>query len=424
MFWRLPAVEKIQLVCVIYFAVWTVSPPLIIHRGLRLVAALACALWFGLEVLGRSRHLSRISGTALAGVVFLFYSTVVVYYFDGTRALARQFHACHFLFFLFLFDSYRRRDPEQMRTVLWATLLVFPIWLGLTIHEQSVTSNISRILTRSGELERSYQERGVGGYGLVYTVLPLVPVLLGVLWHRVIRGVLPWLLVLINFLLGVALVIRAGFSIAIILLVLSCLAVLFVDRANFGSPVKITATCFLLLVTSFSLPAIAGSLREVATGTSYETKIRDVVLSMAADEAVGTVEDRAERYSRSFFLLIENPVLGTGSFADVGKHSAILDRYAQFGVFFGSLFAYPVLYFPIPFLLGVDPRTFGMCLGLFVINLGFPLLNNVFGGFGLVVFFLFPSVLTLFDDGEPNASEQESSLERRDPRRIFRRRYR
>jgi hypothetical protein len=77
-------------------------------------------------------------------------------------------------------------------------------------------------------------------------------------------------------------------------------------------------------------------------------------------------------------------VLGTLTFDDVGKHSAVLDRFAQYGFAFGLLFLALLIYVPMRMR---GPRApIGLALAFLIVAIGFPLLNNVFMSWGLVLY--------------------------------------
>jgi hypothetical protein len=126
-------------------------------------------------------------------------------------------------------------------------------------------------------------------------------------------------------------------------------------------------------------------LQGAATGTEYSAKVRDIRDSLLDDQSTGTVEGRAERYIRSIKLFVENPVIGTLTFDDVGKHSAVLDRFAQYGFAFGLLFLALLIYVPIR-MARSSRAPIGLALAFLMVAIGFPLSNNVFMSWGLVLY--------------------------------------
>ncbi len=123
----------------------------------------------------------------------------------------------------------------------------------------------------------------------------------------------------------------------------------------------------------------------MAKGTEYEAKIRDFQESMVDGRSTGSVEARAERYERSLRLFLEHPLVGTLMFDDVGKHSAILDRFAQYGVVVGALFFFLIAYYPLRMLRNTRVPI-GLGLSFAFVAIMFPMVNNVFMSWGLILY--------------------------------------
>src|SRR5690606_36725556 len=159
-------------------------------------------------------------------------------------------------------------------------------------------------------------------------------------WRRMPGGRsrkrLAWLLMLVNLLLAIWMVLNAGYSFAVLLMFGSLLVVFLVNRRGLmpvmrGLLFSIVATVVLLL----AFGPLLGFLSDLAQGTEYPQKLADWQASCAGDSAVGTVDVRLERYQRSLELFLRNPLIGVLEFDDLGKHAAYLDRFAQYGFFFG-----------------------------------------------------------------------------------------
>jgi hypothetical protein len=123
-------------------------------------------------------------------------------------------------------------------------------------------------------------------------------------------------------------------------------------------------------------------------------------LSFETDQSVGSVEDRRERYDRSIDLFISNPMLGVFSFDDIGKHSAVLDRLARFGIIFGGMFLYCAWYLPLRYIRRSQGLSFGISLAVGIVVIPFLSLNNAFPAFGLMLFIYFPAAVSFIEDRE------------------------
>jgi hypothetical protein len=110
---------------------------------------------------------------------------------------------------------------------------------------------------------------------------------------------------------------------------------------------------------------------------------------MQEDSASGTLYDRIERYQRSFLLFVQNPIFGTMLSTDIGKHSQILDNFAQFGIVVGSMFVYFLIAVPIRYI-NRRGAEFGLAFAMLIVTLLYFGLNNAFMSAGPVLFIIFP----------------------------------
>lgn len=81
-----------------------------------------------------------------------------------------------------------------------------------------------------------------------------------------------------------------------------------------------------------------------AEGTNYANKMRDLLDSFQYNVALGTVDLRLERYFRSISLFVDSPVWGVMANDDLGKHSQLLDAFAQWGAGLGFILLYLIGY--------------------------------------------------------------------------------
>ncbi|WP_286710587.1 hypothetical protein, partial [Brevundimonas sp. UBA2497] len=267
-------------------------------------------------------------------------------------------------------------------------------------------------------LARELTSDGVGGYSLIYSIVVLLPILMVMLLNirrfvpldepRFLRPLsripfLVYILVLANLVLGFAVVVRAGFSIAIVLAVFSIsLSLLFKRR----SPLMLMMTPLMLmfawLMYQMALIPLLEALRPLTEGTSYHRKLLDVIESLRSEQGQGTLDDRLSRYGRSIDLFIRNPIFGVISDRDVGKHSAYLDAFARYGVLIGSVFVYLLTYLPVRMMRGMRDN-FGLAFSVFGIMVALPLLNDVFASLGVMLFILVPVACDLVERARTKA---------------------
>jgi len=307
------------------------------------------------------------------------------------------------LFFLIVGQS-RRNDLQSLVPVFWTVLAVYPIWLFVTVRTLTTeNAHAARIVVRASEEASALSEQGVGGYGLVYSVLLLMPGLLTLGWLRFREVTLPpplrkvpraaQALVILNIALGAFLVLTASYSIAVIALTAVVLSATILRRYS-GARVlfAILLTLIVALFGSVLLEGVLTALQPFAEGTSFAIKIRDILYSLHVGEAVGSVEDRTERYLRSLDLFLGSPLIGVLSFDDLGKHSEILDSFAQWGVVIGSIFVYLLSFLPLN-MIKQNKRYFRFCFGMLASVAIIFGLNNCFASAGLMLYIMFPVAL-------------------------------
>ena len=392
----------LQNCCVTYLALWATAPPLAFSPVSRYLAVLAIFFWFIAEC-SRSRGVVR-RPTVSVCILFLYfvYTSLGILIFEGVSILNADIQLYIMLIFI-LFMQSRRREIESMEPTFWMLLLTFPVWQILTIKE-ILTSNThaARILIRSSTEAADLMGRGVGGYSLVYASLLLFPsVLVLFLNPKAVDGrkllrpfrYFPFasrIIIIGNTLSALVLVIVSGYSIAAISIVVVTFSVLFIRNY---SPYNIVC-CMLLTVCCYVvfyvyIEQILLWLLPLTHGSNFNLKIRDILISMQEDSASGTLYDRIERYQRSFLLFVQNPIFGTMSSTDIGKHSQILDNFAQFGIVVGSMFVYLLITVPVMYIKRRGAE-FGLAFAMLIVTLLYFGLNNAFMSAGPVLFIIFP----------------------------------
>lgn len=393
---RIPLATALRRAALAYLIVWVLSPPMAYGTHWRVLAVLAMGIWILLDLRSSRSIIWRPNLSVLAALTFVVYTFAVEALFPDNAEVSRHFPIWIMLFFLLVGESFSRGREGDARFSFWTILLVMPIWAFTTLYGiEMIAHDVARTVVRSSEEAFELSKQGVGGYALVYTALLCLPFLICISLRMRTFGFQQWphwrrraaiALLLGNCLLASLLILRAGYAIA---LVLAALVIAFIVLIRSRNPLRFAlAVCFsslLVLIGSLLVGPALTELQKVASGTEYATKVRDIRSSLQDSSAQGTVEDRSERYERSLLLFAENPILGTLTFDAVGKHSAILDRFAQYGAPIGSLFAYLMIY--VPWRTLRDRRVpVGMALAFFVAAVGFPLLNNVFMSWGLVLY--------------------------------------
>lgn len=422
----------LQNLAVAYVCLWATAPILAYGDLYRWAAAIAVGVWTLLELVRPGGGiLLRPTIPAVVAVVYIFYTAVTERMLGPDGDILHHVQTWIMLFFLVFYES-RRNDVRSMSPIFWFILATLPIWFYTTYAGlDNFGAHASRLLTRSSEEARELTAEGVGGYSLVYgTVLMLpifamllinarrfLPIERPALLHAVskIPLLVPALLTA-NLVLGMAVVLRAGFSIAILLAFASLgLSIFFKKR----SPVfllfvpLVGASAYLFLDVAL-IPTLR-ALGPLAEGTAYHRKVLDIIATLESDQSQGTFYHRWERYQRSFSLFVSNPFFGVISNAEVGKHSAYLDTLARYGVFVGAAFVYLLIYLPIRMMKRMRDN-FGLALSIFALMVLLPLVNDVFASLGVMLFVMTPVACDLVERGLARAAPTA----KRRPRIVFR----
>jgi hypothetical protein len=402
----------IQNLAVAYICVWATSPMLAYGLSYRLAAIAAVGLWAVLEMFRPGGIFTRPTLPVILTLFYIGYTALAELMLGSSGSIVQNIQIWIMLFFLIFYES-RRHDVRSMSLIFWVMVATLPIWFYTTYTAfDSFGSHAARYLTRSSDLARELTSDGVGGYSLVYSIVLLLPIMMLMLLNvrrfvpldepRFLRPLsrIPFLihaLILANLVLGIGVVLRAGFSIAIILAVFSiALSLVFKRR----SPLMLMMTPLMLMMAwllyQMALIPLLEALRPITEGTSYHRKLLDVIESLQNEQSQGTFDDRISRYSRSIDLFIHNPIFGVISDRDVGKHSAYLDGYARYGVLVGSIFVYLMTYLPVRMMRGMRDN-FGLAFSVFGIMVLLPLLNDVFASLGVILFILVPVACDLVE---------------------------
>ena len=402
---RLTAAALSRRAALAYLIVWVLSPPLSYGSVWRMLAVLSMLLWLALDTLSPRSVLLKPNWPVLSALVYILYTAFLEFLVPDISSINQQFQIWIMLFFLLVGESQRRGNSTDAQFCFWVVLLVLPIWSFATLWGiGTIAIDVSRTMSRSSQEARDLAAQGIGGYSYVYTVLLCLPFLaqlalrsrkewwLGLTrWKQRLARLIIW----VNFLLASLLVVRAGYTIALILAAFAVLGVALIrSRRTLPFAISICFVGVLVVAASIALKPALRVMEGAAAGTEYSSKVRDVRILLEEDQSTGTVNDRGKRYALSVRMFLENPVIGTLAFDDVGKHSAILDRFAQYGFGFGFLFLALMAHVPMR-VMRSSGAPVGLAMSFLIVAIGFPLLNTVFMSWGLILFVFSRGALTV-----------------------------
>jgi hypothetical protein len=378
------------------------------NSAARALALLSLGVWFCVEIFKHPVSFAKPTILMMVTLGFLLYSNVVSFLMDGPEGLKWLISADICMLFLVVYECHRRRGIYMLRPVFWTVLSLNLVWSLITIARTAVQRNVARIVTRSSEEALQLQAEGVGGFALVYFALILVPICVYLLRHRIAPNRTSAVLLWTTLILSVILILRGGYAIATIILIVSVPVSLLLDKPTPNTFIRTGAViAFAVPALFLAAPLAINYVTDVSRGTMYERKVRDIVFSIENSDSVGTVNDRTNRYARSFEAFKSNPFIGVLSLNNVGKHSAVLDRIAEYGIIFGGFFVYMLLAIPVRNMFRKGSLSFGLSVTVGLVALTFASLNNVFPAYGVALFILFPVAVDFVEERNRAPSKVE-----------------
>ena len=243
-----------------------------------------------------------------------------------------------------LFDiwvSNGKVSEKRLQFLLFYTLLLYCIWNSTTLycilHENE---RIMRDLTRNSDFSESFARRGIGGFGYIYSVILMLPTAVELIRLKV-RGKAFRILNIYFVLTGFMLAYFSEYFIAMLLAILTLILV-------WKKPAKSTYILVGIIITTsgFVMETILDTMIELIDIPEINNKLIETRNILLNDTNVEDTEFgvRYERYVRDIGLIIANPIWGTLSFKNIGKHSEFLDFFAQYGIPLGIVYVSALLH--------------------------------------------------------------------------------
>ncbi|MBQ6023120.1 MAG: hypothetical protein IJL25_09340 [Clostridia bacterium] len=320
-----------QMVAVLYLMVWSIAPPLQIDLVFRLLALGLAVVWFFIEFLNRFEF----TNIQIWCAIFMVAVALMAYLLNGVGAILAEI-SVYMMVLAYFISIYSADSWQNYKIVVPLTLGLLIFFNYRTVTELVNDPTIARLLVRDTPELYDYMRRGVGGYGLVYPQVVIAPV------------VYAWTLMSFRknkffFFLGVAwavsffaLILNAGYSIAVIVSVISLAILIFYRRQSvfpaFIISFALIAAIVLMLVY---VESFRNLIMQIFDGTKVVRKIEDL-LSTAEGETADSFANRIERYWWSIQTCFQYPIIGCRLFGGrVGGHSELLDTFAKYGVWGG-----------------------------------------------------------------------------------------
>ena len=394
-------VSLINSICILYITVWAISPPLAFGTTYRLL------LLFSMTILTMINFQKIIQSKITVWVVtYILVTGFVNYHYGEVTLFLRNIQLYIFLFLLIIFDIFKDKfSSKNLHIIFLITILLLTLWNFLSIRILADNTHASRALAKSFEGAEELTNQGIGGFSSVYSQVILIVPILALIRYKNTTTKLR--LVYVVYLVSVSILfLKAGYSLAVLITLFSLYLYIIAKELNKVHTItNLILLGFIVLIFNYFFAEIISVLLDITEGTSFYNKVRDIAISLSEEASIGTVDGRMERYQRSIRLFIESPVWGQLDIKDIGKHSQILDNFAQYGLFLGMLFLYFVSYGPKYFLNGrykkVGKITFITVILLFVTN-------NMPASLGVTLFLTYPTAMWLLNNNSKFTKKKQA----------------
>lgn len=311
-----------------------------------------------------------------------------------------------YIFFLFALmgESLRKRNYTDVNQILLLIMILMPVWMITTLRALATMigeggATVTRVLAKSSDEAVELTQMGVGGYGMVYFLVLYIPCMIFLFRNKNLlnytekwKGNAIGYLTLVNILLGLFTVYKADYVFAIFLALIGLGFSFFYDSKSIKKKVLfLVGSLSMVVIVPLLIVRFINELADFFWGTSLHRKLVDIQLSLLTGKSQGTVSDRVDRYQRSWNYYLDNPILGTLKKDNLGKHSMILDTFAQYGTFIGLFLVFVLSYIFIRYMragIYISNLHITMCLMTLLITL----LNNIGAIQGVAIFLVYPAI--------------------------------
>ncbi|WP_231882547.1 hypothetical protein, partial [Oleiphilus sp. HI0061] len=269
--------------------------------------------------------------------------------FSPSEYKLRHTHFSLLLIFMIISLQLLSANQKSAKLILGTVMFANVVTLVLTIKALMVDHSIARLISESNDVSRMLAAQGLGGYGVVYANVVMLPVFVAlyrVLSNQETKHHILIFLTILNFFLCVAFLIKSQYTIANVIAFTGLIVILIRRSLIIFSLMLLGGVAFL---ASTSFLSDLEVLLNFLDGTRYKEKLLDIIAaSSGSHESDGAVGSRSDAYVMSVNTFKENFLFGILAFGKgIGHHSDIVDKFAQWGVFLGGAVVYLLCYYPL-----------------------------------------------------------------------------
>ena len=339
------AVIRIQAFAVLYLIMWTVSPPLWIGNAWRLLAMASATVWIFLAFIRRQIW---IDNTVVMALVFGLLGAIVSLVEFGAKGLILQISLYMLVLCYLIFRSYNDRDGfNELKWIIPVVLIALAFYNYRSATALAEDAHIARAMARDDSSTYSYMRQGIGGYGLVYAQVIVIPAVLR--WTEIAfrKAKVSFFIGCVYLMTCVMLLQEAGYTIAVTSVILGVIVLHFFKNKRVG--LLLVAMVLLVVGLEYALLHFESFQKVVLdffAGSKVETRINEIIAASTTGETSSSIDSRISTYLTSIRVILRYPIIGGLGWSGGGGHSAILDAFAKYGLFGGIAFIR--LYFAAP----------------------------------------------------------------------------
>ena len=234
-----------------------------------------------------------------------------------------------FVAFFLLVNNFKK----AILVIIKVSIIFLIITTITSIFGLLIDSNASRTLgsTINEKVLTRYNLMNIGGFGIVYMIPLLIPMLIAMFKKRKIK-IITLLLILIIFVYFVYL---SQYLLALILLALSFISIVIAYNYTTRKFIFYGITTLLLFLVARPFTGdvfyVFAQHNESKLVSTRLNALGDVMYGISSNE--GAYTGRMEMYQTSFDAFISSPIIGVYfTHVKIGEHSFILDKLGLFGI--------------------------------------------------------------------------------------------
>ena len=333
-----PILATLQKLMVAYLVVWSISPPLSIDSIYRFIALGCAGGWLVIEMSKRKKF-QKIHGLAIAFMLGVMAVALVESGGDFSKVLRPI--AIYMLVIGFIMNYSYEDRWDEFKLLIPLVIVLFIVFNFITVRELGINHQLARRLAKNDPELYPLIRKGMGGYALVYGQVMMFPVMVGWTRNALKRNYFLFALGVAWTVSYFALVINAGYSIAMASTIVSVLILLFYNKRSIIPAIAITLVTVWLIVLVIGY---ADPVREFLleffdnTALAISNKIRDLYDYVQGGGMNESITSRIDAYSSSVETIFKYPVIGGLWNEGGGGHSTVLDGFAKYGLFGGWIY--------------------------------------------------------------------------------------